>query len=91
MRAGREGDEDAMRIKITMHQTSLPTCQSIINLRCLLSSDLHNPTRSGRHFSGHPHLWMRRLKLRAVIGTQVSDKECQGPLVLFYYLFFFFF
>ena len=33
---------------------------------------------------------MRRLKLRAVIGTQVSDKECQGPLVLFYYLFFFF-
>ena len=26
-----------------------------------------------------------------MIETQVSDKECQGPLVLFYYLFFFFF
>ena len=25
--------------------------------------------------------------LRVVIGTQVSNKECQGPLVLFYYLF----
>ena len=88
MRAGREGDEDAMRIKITMQQTSLPMSQRIISLRCLLSSDPHNPTHSGRHFSGHPHLWMRRLMLRVVIGTQVSNKECQGPLVLFYYLFF---
>ena len=87
MRAGLEGEEDAMRIKITMQQTSLPVCQRIISLRCLLSSALHNPTYSGRHFSGHPHLWMRRLMLRAVIGTQVSNKEYQGPLVLFYYLF----
>ena len=84
MRAGREGDEDAMRIKITMQPISLPMCQRIISLRCLLSSDLHNPSHSSRHFSGHPQLWMRRLMLRAVVGTQVSNKECQGLLVLFY-------
>ena len=47
MRAGLEGEEDAMRIKITMQQTSLPMCQRIISLRCLLSSALHNPTYSG--------------------------------------------